>query len=508
MLYCGAVGVSFLYSQAKHYALGYHTRDYPFYFQFATKVLDPAIANRYTINPFGYNFLGMDGVEGMTGLYQTIHLEPIKFLYAICYWITGTPLSIFLLIGVIYFFPLLYLGWQMKLRDRLDAFFVVGVVLLFILFPATNLVVANDLRPYSLLLPSFLLTFLSIQLEAPHWHTVSFFCAMFLCREEALVLAILLMGYALFKTHNRAEIIRKATHFGLIWGVWLSCTLLYYRWAGYKFNPFLNSLALYVEEMNYRLAILIMVTAIAGYCLFVFLWVMLGKKRRRWLAQRLWIKIVLFVSLFYPLTKQVIDSRGRQYSEMELADAFFSIFEDFALRPKYSLSFILLIFLFVIIGTESASIKLRRTLNALLVLFLCGAIYLQSVDWMPTSLIQYRNYQQEIAASQPVWTLRANTDQYDVAILSDLNTYQAFANYENVTTFERLPWAIEASEQRHFPANLEQLVKLVDSEVDYIVTTRKQKSLDAIAQVLEIANVEVTESISNEHYQVLRIDRK
>ena len=510
-LYCLAVAASYLFCYTKLYALGYHTRDYPFYLQFAAKSLDPALSKLYSINPFGYNFLGLDGIEGMSGLYQTIHLEPIKFVYAAIYRVSGSPLPIFLLFGLLFFAPPLYLGWRLQMRDRLDGYFLIILTLLFILFPASLLVIADDLRPYTLLVAFFLLAFLSIHLKAPQWHTLLFFCLMLTCREEALLFALFLMGYKLLNTVDSALVKRNARQYGLIWLLWLGMTILYFRWTGYSINPLLNSFAALLKESStLQLALLLallLALIVSAYCLIVWVWLKIGEARRQWLAQNLWIKVAAFAIILYPLTEQVIGSRGRQYSEMEFADAFFSIFEDFMLRPKYVLIFIMFNALIVVLWTNISKSSVRRGICALLTILLACSLYLHSVTWMDTALIQFRAYQMNVSFSQLVWDLRGQTDQYETAIMTDLKSYQAFAEYEQIAVFERLPWEIEPSEQRHYPANIEHLVTILNERTEYFVIAKSEKSLGAIEALRERTNVAFTAVTENEHYQIFQIER-
>ena len=89
-LFLTAVVVAAVFNYFKLRSLGFHTRDFAFYLEFAAKLLDPALSNRYSLNPVGYNFLGCPGVdfpgtEGTGNFHQAIHFEPMKYIYAVVY---------------------------------------------------------------------------------------------------------------------------------------------------------------------------------------------------------------------------------------------------------------------------------------------------------------------------------------------------------------------------------------------------------------------------------------
>lgn len=508
IIYALSVTASFLFCFIKLNALGYHTRDFPFYLQFGAKVFAPSLTNTYSINPYGYNALGLDGIEGMSGLFQTIHLEPIKFLYGLLYQIFGSPLPIFGLFGLIYFAPPLYWGWHSNGRNQTDAIFAILVGLLFLLFPSSILAVADDLRPYTLLAPLLALVILSIHLDAPRWQTVLFLVAMLSCREEAIILAVFVIGYALLRSGTPLSLRQNGIVLGAIWLGWILFTGLYYIWADYPINPFLNPIGNVISDVSYPLVLAVWATVAIAYLAVIYLWSKkISESRQRWLSGNAWLQIGLFALIFIPIFRQVSVSKGRKFGRMPFEEALFSVFKDFMLFPKFTLIFVMVMVTLALIWTTLQRPAVRRWVCGVLVLLTITCVYLQSVSWMKTPLVWLEQYQLSMDDNQLVWDLRGGTDQYEDAILSDFNTYQAFADYEHIITFERLPWAIEPSEARHFPTNVDRTAAILRDEVQYIVIAKEEESLSAISQLIARAEVDAHITAENERYQVLKISR-
>lgn len=508
LVYAVSVTTSFLFCFIKLNALGYHTRDFPFYLQFGAKVFSPSLTNIYSINPYGYNALGFDGIEGMSSLFQTIHLEPIKFVYGVLYQLFGSPLPIFALFGLIYFAPPLYWGWQSVRRDRLDAIFAILLGIIFLLFPSSILAVADDLRPYTLLAPLLALAILSIHLDAPRWQTALFLVAMLSCREEAIILAVFVIGYAFLRSDTPLSLRQSGTVLGAIWLLWILITGLYYSWADYPINPLLNPIGDIVPEISYLLVLVIWAIIAVGYLTVVYLWsTRIDESRQRWISQTAWLQIGLFALVFIPIFRQVSVSKGRKFGRMPFDEALFSVFKDFMLFPKFTLIFVMAMVTLILAWTTLRRPAGRRFVCGVLILLTITCVYLQSVSWMKTPLVWLEQYQQRVDNSQLVWNLRAETNPHQDVILSDFNTYQAFADYEHIITFERLPWAIEPSEARHFPTNVDRTAALLQDEVQYIVIAKEEESLSAIFQLVERAQVDVHTTAENERYQVLKISR-
>src|SRR5690242_555351 len=81
----------------KQTSLDFHTRDYAYYSEFIVKWGKPQAEQKYSINPGGYNILGISTADGCAGFYQWVHFEPFRIFQALIYWLTGSMKMIFLL---------------------------------------------------------------------------------------------------------------------------------------------------------------------------------------------------------------------------------------------------------------------------------------------------------------------------------------------------------------------------------------------------------------------------
>lgn len=508
LLYIISVFASYYFCTTKLHALGFHTRDFPFYLQFGAKIFDASLTNQFSINPYGYNAFGFDGIEGMMGIFHTIHLEPIKLLYGLLYYPFGSPLLIFAIIGLIYFAPPLYFGWHAQNGNWLEGIFAIMISLLYFLFPSSILAVADDLRPYTLLGPFLALTLISIQRDSPRWHSTLFLIAMLSCREEALILATFIIGYALLRSRTPADAIRNGTIFGTIWLLWLLATGIYYTWTAYQINPALNPLGEVIPEVSYLLILCIWAAiAIIYFLLLRFWYTSINSIYQQKLRERIWIQIAFVMLLFVPIFRQVSVTKGRKFDRMSFEDALFSIFKDFMLFPKFTLIFIMGVITLIIIWGTIHKPFVKKLICGGLVLLILACLYLQSVSWMKTPLIWLDRYHQRIEDAKLIWELREKTNKYRSVVLSDLNTYQVFADYEHILVYERLPWAVEPSEARHYPANANRTVQFLKDEVEYVVIAKEEESLNAIPALLVSAQINIDETEENGSYEIFYISR-
>ena len=534
VLYLIAVVLSVWFNVLKLNALGFHTRDFPFYLQFAAKLFDPALSNVYSMNPDGYNFLGYDGVEGMRSLLQTIHFEPIKWLFAALYWLTGTPVAIFVFQALIFFLPPLYLAYGQKgkssnqsppLRGRVregaayktptgtdtnaeTALFVLAIALLYILFPSTILALADDLRPYTLLAPTFALTILSIHLRRPFWETLLFFNLIFFCREESIVLAIPILGYHFFRSHSHERFSRLMVLIGN-WLLWILAILSYFWWTGYALNDFLNPLApVFVWLTPLRLMLIL-----GGFfVIIVSVMRFLARRENSWaqeLENKISLQILSYAVIFAPLVWQAARSKGRKFLNREFSDAAFSFFKDIVLFPKFTLFFVATVVLSVLLWELMRSQRQRRVMLTILSLLVIACLYLQSVPWMKTPAVMAGRYRASIVDSALVVALRDSTNKYQSHILADYRTYQAFYDYENIFVYERLPWALVPGEERRFPQNQAVLQTLLAEQIEYIAFAKDQDADDEseknLLALLDSMNVEPIERLENDQFMVIRL---
>ena len=69
------VAGSVLLLTIKRDSLQFYARDYTYFIEQAARLADPRLSNRFTLNIEGNNFLGLQGTEGVSTIYQAIHAE-------------------------------------------------------------------------------------------------------------------------------------------------------------------------------------------------------------------------------------------------------------------------------------------------------------------------------------------------------------------------------------------------------------------------------------------------
>jgi hypothetical protein len=106
LLFLGFSYWALRYSLTKYTALGY-SGEFCYYAEMAASLLEPDLSLRYSFNPFGHNAFGYAGYEGAENFFHSIHFEPIKYLYAPIYGLSGRISLLFLFISLLYFSPLL-----------------------------------------------------------------------------------------------------------------------------------------------------------------------------------------------------------------------------------------------------------------------------------------------------------------------------------------------------------------------------------------------------------------
>jgi len=238
----GVVGVvvfvvlafSLFYCSLKRDLLGYHTRDFVFYAQFAAKGFDRSLGADLTLNPEGNNLFGMHGFEGEGGLHRSVHFEPVKYLYAAAYRLTGSLLVLFLITGLILLLPAAYVAVHHRRDGPGDVGFAALAACLYALWPSMVPAIAYDLRPFALLAPLYAMAVLSIQYRRPLAERLLWFNLMFLAREEALVLGIFVWAFAL-RMERDGDRGRVNLGYGITWAAWAAATAAFYWWMRLDF---------------------------------------------------------------------------------------------------------------------------------------------------------------------------------------------------------------------------------------------------------------------------------
>ena len=492
LLFAVAVVGATRFNQAKVSALAFHTRDFPFYMQYAAKMLDPSLSDQYALNPSGYNMLGFSGVEGTRGLHQTIHFEPVKMVYALLHTGLPSPLTILAFIAVIYFSPLLYLLHITPLQSVAERRWLLLVALFYVTCPLTLSVLAHDARPFALLPPLFMLAILAVHRRRPFWEIALFCNLLFVVREEGLLLsATVIVYYIMCETRSRARLSASLILIAM-WLGWLGIILSYFIWAGYPVSTSFNPLTSLLRGVNQTIVVGLL--GLGGVVAVLFTWL----KRYGRTPLTAW-SIMAYCTIFGTLGWQFVRHQGDKFRSMSLPDAASSMLADFVASPRFALHVVAILLLAILLWDGVPRMRFRRGLaagaSASIALFV--AIHSQStVDTI-------RAYSAQRAHTAPVFDLRHEIDPTQTHLLVDYATYQAFYDHENVYVYNRLPWYLVPSDDRYHPANLPVLQTLVSTQVAWIVIAKE--STTSIQEVLSLAQVTPIDVVENEHYTLMKL---
>jgi hypothetical protein len=491
--YVLAVLVSVLLCNVKFRSLGFHTRDYAFYMEFATKLLNVNDADTYSINPDGQNWLYMAGVEGTDSLHQAIHLEPIKYAYAVLYWIFKAPVALFFFVAMVFFIPLPFLALVVPMNSEADVRYVLSIGLLFLLSPAVLFAPAFDLRPYIFLAPFFLLAVLSIQLSRPVWEKLLWFNAMFLAREEAIILGgvVLLFGLARLFSHKikfKELLILSASYC-----LWVAGTIVYLSGTGYSvitkwLPPLLLKMYFRLLDPSPLLIIVIASGAVAGGVIVWFSW---RNLRELPLFQGM-IELLAIGTVFIPLGYQLLDENWQ-------------IGQDpYLFSPRYFLHYTALI-LFIVVMAGHLKITPRAGMWARFMMLGFAAFILNNTLAPDGFLKSYTQFNHAARPARVIWSFKGDLDPVNSSLLVDYSTHQAFYGFEHIYAYNRLPWSLASGRQRYYPENRSFLEVLITGQIDYVVISHT--SLDDINSLLTETSTQVQVVFENEQYIGLEILR-
>ncbi len=477
--------LSLVFVSEKKRALGFQQKDYAFYAQFAAKLGDENLTNRYSLNPNGRNMFGFHGVEGEGGFHKTIHFVGSKYIYALLYSLGGNIFFVFAFISAILFSVPSYLyssaSQNMSREDQIPVFWV---SLTYLLWPTTWSAVGYDLRSYNLLAPMSALLFIAILYKKNRIEI--FLMANALClmaREEGLFIAGFLIALGGLRARGSKE---SGFYFFLAanWFLLLIVTLIYYKWAQfpwsiyggipglpiiYKWIAGYPHLLALCKRFLHHLIFLVMASAFMAAAL-LFIWIVKFPKNHR---HQKWISVSLVLLPALAVFVQLL--------ALELGGGDTVFLKQFFTSPRWHLFFTLcLLALFLFRHLEILS--RRWIIRFCMVLSTVGFLSLFLFDSSPAQL--YTTFKKRGVDASLVWDLRNKIDPYYTSIVTDYPAYQAFYEFENVYCFQRLPlYMVPTTKDRYFPEN-EKWLKKVLNNARYIVIRNDNDAM--LRKALEI----------------------
>src|SRR5258706_1530766 len=487
-LFAAAVITAGIFTNLKRLALAYDPIDYSFYAQFAAKLLDPQLSKRFSAQPDGYNFLGYYGTEGVYSFHQSLHLEPVKYLYALVFWIGKMPLAMYILIATLYFLPVLYLLAIHKIEQPEDVAFVLLFTLSYVTYPAVLATIAYDLRPRILFVPFLTLSVLSVIYRRPFIEKVILISALFLAREEALLFAAVVIAMNFCSAGDRRKTLIETGVFVLLSSGYFLLMSMYFKWTGYgtERSSMVEALPSLVPYLAASAAMLVLIAAPG-----ILLW---KKTKLKLLAL---FQLLAFTSMVIPLSVQL----KTEVDKWKLAggNLLQVAAQRFLFSEKVILYFIVMLLFVTILWHLTEAPQKQKVFHAVWAV-LVGLLLI-------TSLVRnaglFQLYQNQITNADIVFKTVQGANPYQTHVLTDEKTYQAFYNYEHAILYSRLPWSL-AQEQRFFPENLPAL-RLLLPQVEYVVISRNSDK-DVLA-LLAAENMRFSVVDENEQYSVLKVVR-
>jgi hypothetical protein len=455
-LFVLGITTGLLYNLGKYASLNFDQVDFDFYMQFSIKAFDPSLTHRYSVNPEGRNFFGLSDVEGKQSLHRTLHFEPVKYIYAAIYHLFKTPVAIFVFIALSYFAPLLYLAALASSNNRGENIFLLSFALAYVLYPSTPEMVSFDIRPRIFLIPALITLVLAIHYRRPFREQNLLFIAFLLTREEAVILAPIIILYA--HLHNRID--QKKSHtfpFILTWCAAVASISLYYRWTRYTHidrvaNPFT-----FFSQNAITLALLVFFSGI--YLYFIL------RARRKGSAPIDFyrLEIATLLLLMVPTSFEASRFLTVRFIEPQPLPAAISYsVRDLLLAPNFTIIFAILL-LGSLITHERFNFGRVAAASFALMVFIFAAIQIL------VGAGSLQKYQVEARQSQMVFDLRQVSDSHRTGILADYRTSQAFNDYEMLYVLDRLPWSVVADRKaRYYPENISTLGDLLSKDIKYI----------------------------------------
>lgn len=493
-LYIAVVFLSVNIHILKRDALRFHPRDYNYYAEQAARLTDPGLAKSFAMHIEGYNFLGLQGVEGVISLYHAIHAEYFRYLYVALYAIFRHPLALYIFYSLVFFLPIAYFALLSHPHNRRHVIILLLFSLLYLAFPATLNSATADLRSRVLFAPAWCLVILSVYYERPFWEKTLFFLLLVGIREEGIILGgiVIVLNHMLMKG-KPGQWLQTITFLMIDIGA-LVMFLAFMRWGGFTrvdaaYNPlnFLRSL-----PPAYWVIILALVVLVGLLILYVV--------RKRPSSYRLIVVLGVYTLGILLSGFQWLRDMLRWYQTQSQVSppGFGDILVSATTNEMTALVFYMLIMLGVILWEMSGAISRRLLVALFSALILISTII--SLSYYPPLI---REWRENVPPARLVWDFAHTHDRYTTQVLLDYDTYQAFYNYDQMIVYNRLPVWDALPEKRYYPENKDALVRQIQKGLDYAVISRA--SLENVLELAQLAEVSADVIASNERYVILEL---
>jgi len=508
IVYLAAVFTSVSYAKYRYYNLSQH-RDLGFFLEFPAKILDPKLANRYIYASGGTNIFGQAGFEGEHGFFKTTHFSPIKYTYILIYKLFPGPMGLFVYFSSLFFLPVLYFPLIHSRENWLELTFIILFVFLFVIAPNTLLASTGEIRPrllYSAFIP---LAFLAIQYKRPLIEKVILFTALLAIREEGIIFGLLLIIYSAIHLSNNKDKKKTIQLFSFIYLINLFVVIWYFFiYTNFPYSEGNSNLSILSTRPTLLTGFIVL--GIVYICIVLILWRISRSKN----PVKLWgkvelnkhgiiiLKMLVFALFFLPYIvislTDVINKMAGERTISVINAALIRLLSHY----WFSIIFIFLLLMFVILWDEIASQKCKkRVLLILIILFFCSSLIFYQAHPNFPSYFSASSEKQPIA---PLMDLRDITDPYETNILVGYKVYPIFYDYNNIFLYWLLPVDQARMRERRYPQNTEILSRMIDEEIDYIAITRSD--LIRLEPIIADTQTEMTVYAENEEIIIFNVN--
>ncbi len=493
-IYTLSVAFSVYLLELKRRGLQFHTRDYNYFVEQAARLADPQLKDQFALNIEGYNFLGLQGVEGAASLIHAIHTEYFRYSYAALYALFRSPLALYIFYSLVFFLPVIYIAFLYRRSAFQNWRLLLLFILLYCLFPATFFAVTADLRPRLLFIPAWCLVVLAVAAHRPFLEKLLLFGLLLSIREEGIILGAGVLALNFIWTQGKPGRWKQTALLFALDLAALAFFLWFMRLGGYTRVDAVFDPRIVIRDAIYQYWYLGLAAAAAALLGMAFVW----RRRSHYLREYLFLLVYLgmtAVSGFQAFreTLRLFELEG-EVGPVTLGDILHRNLTDPLLALWAYLALLLLVLLL-----EFTRGAWKGLLQGFLV-GLCLFFAAYSLSALPPRVAEWRAGQ---GPARLVWDFVNSHDRYETDVLADYDTYQAFYNFDRVLVFNRLPLWDTLPEKRYYPENRPALVRLVRERLEYVVIARH--SLEEISSVLEEAGVQARTLAENETYTILRL---
>jgi len=442
-------------------SLSFHP-DFSFYYQFTSRLADTRLSNQYPFSPNGINWLGWSGPDGANSLHESVHFEPIKYIYPLLYLIYPGPYSIFSFIALIYFAPLFYIHFVFRSRDQLDSIFKWLTIGIYCAYPSVLTFLIFDIRPFILLVPFWLMAFLSIHCRRPPIESFLLFNLIFLVREESIIFGACLLLYTFFRNGTSSRVIKPLLY---SWFFWTPVTLLYFNHTSLvlQLSP-TGAISRFIDITTNPLSLLIISISLV-------LLAVISIRQRSFFKTYLPLASfsLILIPTFYP------------YAAAYFQTSFPAAQQSLLFSSPWTLGVMSLLMTVIIIWSLIKTKYKRQLFLVLFSLLFCSVLF-TTIFSEHSQLHNIPKHAQKTTNHSWLIDISKQLDPYRNTILTDYSPYPLFASYENVYLYHRLPLNIIPGDARDWPTNMPVLKKLLREDVNYIVMLKEELKNSGLTQ--------------------------